>query len=144
MEHWKVLSVSMVDRHEKCLNSRRSRMAKTVTFWPWWQPFDSFCFETLSFSTFSPFSLFATQKSRGTIAPRPPPGVAGPELKNATGNFNLLFAGPKLVQSGFKEPSSTIVWKYHALAYWRTFSYVKDKDTPELSFLPLNQSSGLS
>ena len=35
MKHWKVLSATMVCRKEKLLNSRRSRMAKTVTFWPW-------------------------------------------------------------------------------------------------------------
>ena len=29
---WKVLSVTMVDRHEKILNSRRSRMVKTIPF----------------------------------------------------------------------------------------------------------------
>ena len=32
MEHSKVLSATMVGRQEKFLNSRRSRMAKTVTF----------------------------------------------------------------------------------------------------------------
>ena len=31
-EHWKVLSANMVGRQEKFLNSRCSRMAKTVTF----------------------------------------------------------------------------------------------------------------
>ena len=50
MEHWHVLSATMVDGIEKFLNSRRPRMAKTVTFWPWWKPFNSFCFESLSFS----------------------------------------------------------------------------------------------
>ena len=30
-----------------------------------WQPFDSFCFELLSFLPFSPFFLFATQESGG-------------------------------------------------------------------------------
>ena len=49
LEHWKVLLVTMVCRQETFLNSRRSRMAKTLTFWPWWQPFSSFCFETVSF-----------------------------------------------------------------------------------------------
>ena len=39
------------------LNSRRSRMAKTVTFWPRWQPFDRFYFENLSFFPFFPFFL---------------------------------------------------------------------------------------
>ena len=29
-EHWKVLSATMVDRQEKFLNSKHSRMAKTV------------------------------------------------------------------------------------------------------------------
>ena len=37
------------DRQEKYLNSRRSRVAKTVTFWPCWQSFNSFSFEALSF-----------------------------------------------------------------------------------------------
>ena len=32
MKQWKVLSVTMVGRQEKFLNSRRSRMTKTVTF----------------------------------------------------------------------------------------------------------------
>ena len=32
MEHWQVYSATMVGREEKFLNSRRSRMAKTVTF----------------------------------------------------------------------------------------------------------------
>ena len=38
-------------------------MVKTITFWPWWEPFNSFCFETLSFFPLSPFFLFAMQKS---------------------------------------------------------------------------------
>ena len=63
MEHWKVSSATMVGRQEKFSNSRRSRMAKTIIFWPWWQPFDSFCFETLSFLPLPPIFLFATQKS---------------------------------------------------------------------------------
>ena len=73
MEHWKWLSVTMVGRQEKFSNSRRSRMAKTIIFWPWWQPFNSFYFETLSFLPLSPFFLFATQKSeRGHGPPRSP------------------------------------------------------------------------
>ena len=48
MEYWKVLSATMVGWQEKFSNSRRSRMVKTIIFWPWWQPFNSFCFETLS------------------------------------------------------------------------------------------------
>ena len=39
-------------------------MAKTVIFWPWWQPLNSFSFEILFFPLFRSF-LFATQKSRG-------------------------------------------------------------------------------
>ena len=38
MEHWKALSTTMAGWQKKCLNSRRSR-SKTLTFWPWWQPF---------------------------------------------------------------------------------------------------------
>ena len=63
MEHWKVLSATMDGRQENFLNSRRCRTAKTVTFWPWWQSFNSFCFETLSFFPLCPFFLFAAQKS---------------------------------------------------------------------------------
>ena len=59
MEHWKVLLATMVGRQEKFLNSRRSRMAKTIIFWPWWQPFESFSFETLSFLPFAFVSLFS-------------------------------------------------------------------------------------
>ena len=76
MEHWKVMLATMVGRQEKFSNSRRSRMSKIVIFWPWWQPFNSFCFETLSFLLLSPFFLFATQKSgereggRGEHGPR--------------------------------------------------------------------------
>ena len=64
------------------MNSRRSRIAKTIIFWPWWQPFDSFYFETLSFLPSSPFFLFATQTGGrggggGTWSPSVA-GVAGP------------------------------------------------------------------
>ena len=56
----RVILKSIVGHHgwptKKILNSRRSRMAKAVTFWPWWQPFNSFCFETLSL--FLCFPLF--------------------------------------------------------------------------------------
>ena len=34
MEHWKRMLATMFDRQEKFLNSRRSRMPKTVTFLP--------------------------------------------------------------------------------------------------------------
>ena len=72
MEHWKVLSAAMVDRQERFPNSRQSRITKTIIFWPWWQPFNSFCFETLSFLPLSPFFLFATQKNGGPLPHRPP------------------------------------------------------------------------
>ena len=49
MEHSKVLSATMVGRQETFLNSKRSGMAKTVTFWLWWQSFNSFCFKALCF-----------------------------------------------------------------------------------------------
>ena len=58
-------SHSRVSRIQKCflstnhdgkfLNFRRFRMAKTVTFWPWWQPFNNFCFQIF----FSFVSLFS-------------------------------------------------------------------------------------
>ena len=64
MEHWKVLSATMVGRQEKLLNSRRSRMTKAVTFSPWWQPINSLCFETLSFFPLFPFfSFFSAKKT---------------------------------------------------------------------------------
>ena len=74
MEHWKVLSATMVGWQEKFSNSTRSRMAKTIIFWPWWQSFNSFCFETPSLLPLSPFFLFAMQKSGEpwTPAPQPP------------------------------------------------------------------------
>ena len=41
---------------QKFFNFRHSRLAKTVTFWPCWQTFNRFCFDTLSF--FPLFLLF--------------------------------------------------------------------------------------
>ena len=68
---------SIVGRHgwptRNFLNSRRSRMAKTVTLWPWWQPFNSFCFESLSFFPLFPFFSFCyAKKWRGHSPPRSP------------------------------------------------------------------------
>ena len=37
MEHWKALLATMVGRQGKVLNSGRSRMAKTVIFWQFFQ-----------------------------------------------------------------------------------------------------------
>ena len=64
MEHWKVLSTTMVGRQENVLNSRRSRMAKTVTFSPWWQSFsfNNFCFETISLFSLFPFFFLLRKK----------------------------------------------------------------------------------
>ena len=53
----------MVERQEKFLNSRRSSMAKTVTFWTL-VSLTSFCIEAFFFPFVSFFS-FATQKSGG-------------------------------------------------------------------------------
>ena len=53
----KVSPATTVGRQGKFLNSRRSRMA-------WWQTFNSFCFETLSFFSFPFFSLLS-KKWRG-------------------------------------------------------------------------------
>ena len=83
MERWKILSATMVGRQETFSNSRRSRMAKTIIFWPWWQPFNRFCFETLSFLPLSPFFIFAPQKSGEAMPPPPAPRVS-PALKGFT------------------------------------------------------------
>ena len=65
MEHWKVLSATMV--------GRRSRMVKAATFRPWWQPFNSFYFETLSFFPLFPFFLLLCKKlGRGPWTSRLP------------------------------------------------------------------------
>ena len=70
MEHLQVMLATMADQQEKYLNSRLSRMTKTVTFLPWWLPFNSFCFETLF------YSLFFCHTKWGVMAPQLPPGVA--------------------------------------------------------------------
>ena len=67
MEHWKALSAAMFGWQKKISNSRRSRVAKTIIFWPWWQPFNSFCFETLSFLSLSPFFSFCYAKKWGLM-----------------------------------------------------------------------------
>ena len=67
MEHLQVMLATMVDQQEKYLNSRLSRMTKTVTFLPWSQPFNSFCFEILFYSFF-----FFPHKMRGHGPPANP------------------------------------------------------------------------
>ena len=81
MEHWKVLSATMIGRQVKFSNSRCSRMVKTTIFWPWWQHFNSFCFETLSFFPLSPFFCFYYAKKVGGRAwPLKLPGVTDPRF----------------------------------------------------------------
>ena len=61
------------------LNSRCSRMAKTLTFWLWCKPFNGFCFKTLSFLPF----LFLLPKKRGiTPTPLPKKQPLGDVLQN--------------------------------------------------------------
>ena len=57
-------SATMVGRQEKFLNSRRSRMIKTVTFWLGWQSFNSFFFETFLFFFFA-FAFYFWFGGRG-------------------------------------------------------------------------------
>ena len=47
---------------KKNLNSRRSRMAKTLTFWPWWQPFNSEMVWNYFFFLFPFFSFCYAKK----------------------------------------------------------------------------------
>ena len=83
-----------VDRQEKSLNSRCSRMAKTVTFWPWRQSFNNFYFDTLSFFQFvSLFSLCYAKRlgggGGGPPQPRPnPPLPSAPQCRRPTVNSN--------------------------------------------------------
>ena len=57
MELSEVLSPPWLTDKKK-LSSRRSRTVKTVKFWPCWQLFNSFCFETISFFLLFPFFPF--------------------------------------------------------------------------------------
>ena len=104
MEPWKVLS-AMVGWQEKYVNSRRSRLAKTVTFWPWWQLFNSSCFETLPFFPVF-FLLHKKVASHGCPGPV---GVAGSEqgmwvlLNRVTNNNKNSDLG---VTSVFTQPTS--------------------------------------
>ena len=102
MEHWQVLSATMVGRLEKLLNSRRSRIAKTVTFWPWWLPFNSFCFESLSFFPLFPFFLFVTQKSVGRAMPSPPLPPRPPQYRRPYINLFQKRQGKSNSKSEFK------------------------------------------
>ena len=84
MEHWNILSATMVSWQEKMLNSRHSRVAKTVIFWPWWQSFNCFCIETFFFSFVSLFYFWhAKMCAWGAWAPGPRPpssSVASPAV----------------------------------------------------------------
>lgn len=46
----------------RVFNSRRSRTDEIVTFWPWRQPFNSFCFETIYFFLCFPFFFLLLKK----------------------------------------------------------------------------------
>ena len=69
MEQWKILSATMVGGQEKFLNSKRSRMAKTVTFSPFVSVF-SFCYAK------------KWGGGRGSGMAPGSPGVAGLEINN--------------------------------------------------------------
>ena len=80
MEHWKVF-------WEKFFNSRPSRMAKTVILWPWWQLFNSFYFQTLSFFLYFLFFFLLRKKvggwgGRGLRWPHGPPVLPALKLDN--------------------------------------------------------------
>ena len=76
---WNIEKYCLIGRQEKLLTSWRSRMAKTATFWPWWQSFNSFYLKTLSFFLCFPF-FFLLRKTvaAGGHGPLSLPGVAGP------------------------------------------------------------------
>ena len=98
MEHWKVLPAIMVGWQEKSLNSRHSTMAKAVTFWPWWQPFNSFCFQIISFVPLFPFFLFTTQKSGGGgWGPWPPSAPLFPWYPRPCTTIVLIFSSTAVV-----------------------------------------------
>ena len=83
MEHWKVLSAPIIGRQEEFFNSRRSRMVETVKFWPWWQPFNSFCFQTLSF-------FFHSLRRPSMAPPSHLPVIVGPDIiKQLTNLWNF-------------------------------------------------------
>ena len=73
-----LFSVTMFGRLEKYLNSRRSKMAETVTFWPWWQPLNSFCFALKVFLFFLCFPIFFcySKKWSGRACPPAPISIA--------------------------------------------------------------------
>ena len=51
------------------LNSRLSSMAKAVIFWPWWQPFNSFCWNFFFFSFFFSIFFLLRKKSVAMVLP---------------------------------------------------------------------------
>ena len=92
-EHWKVFLATMFGRQEKVLNFRRSRMSKTVPFWPWWQPFNSFCFENFFLSF--PFFILLGKKVRVGWGAEctllcPSSSVAGPALTTLINKFSRI------------------------------------------------------
>ena len=81
MGYWKVLSSIMVDRKQKFLNSRRSGMTEAVTFCLLWQPFNSFCFEILSF--FLCFHFFFLLRKKLCVECYGPPAAGGPAVSSS-------------------------------------------------------------
>ena len=71
----KCLSATMIGQLGKFLNSRRCRMAKVVTFWLWWQSYNSFVLRLFLFLLCFSFS-FSCAKKWGDHVPGPS-AVAG-------------------------------------------------------------------
>ena len=72
-------------------------MAKTIIFWPWWQSFNSFCFEAFLFWYCFPFFFFATQKSGGLWnPPLPGPLVSSVLFPGYLSNYNYISDDSKI------------------------------------------------
>ena len=100
-EHWRAVLATIVGRQKK-LNSRCSRMAKAVTFWPWWQSFNSFCFETsFIFLLYFPLFLFATQEGLCVWSP----GVTGLVAHH-------IYLSEQFVKQGWNQAVSWKIWNY--------------------------------
>ena len=85
MEHWKVLSATMVGRQEKFSNSRCSRMAKTINFDLGDSPLNIVsALKTFLFCLCLPFFFLLHKKSCTHANPLAPPGIAGPDNIAAT------------------------------------------------------------
>ena len=103
----------MTGRQEKFSNSRGSRMAKTIIYWPWRQPFNSFCFETLSFFPLFPFFLFFFF-SCVCVWGHGSPGVAGRDLRLTYLTLMFHFYAPKNIRK------CLLFWHFHGEYKWNT------------------------